>query len=914
MALAKLKIDRKILALCLTAFLFRLALSPHLTYERDLNCWVGWSDWIIERGFKRFYEGWSDYLPGYLYVLWFLGKIRQVLEGLNFSVNLYVLYKLPAILADVAMVYLIYSLVKKWANKNLALLASLVYAFNPAVFANSTLWGHIDSLNTLFYLLTLITLIKGKVILSSVFLAISCLIKPQGLVLVPLTVLILLKKKNLKLTIFYCSSFIALFLLAFVPFFNFQFTHFAGFLRNAIFNFQFFQFILSRYQVSLGQYQYTSLNAFNFWAVNKMWWKADSLKFLLLPCQFWGLIVFGMIYGGCLWLLWKRYKLSSKEKFSIFNFQFSISLLAVIFSALFLFPTRVHERHLFSVFPFLVLAATIIPRLWWIYGWYSLSYFLNLAFAYVWLTADFREIFSPQVVSTLSLLNLVVFAFSLKSVLAFSGFGKREQAVTFSVHDRILRRLHFKAKRAKKAKKAEKKKLFDISLSDRVKKALCGLLILVALFTRFFRLSIPQKFMFDEVYHGFTAIEFAKGNQKAWEWWNTPPEGVAYEWTHPPLAKLLMAQGILIFSEDSFGWRVASATMGVVAIVFIFLLAQALFGNFFISLVSAFLMTFDFLPFVLSRIAMNDIFFLAFQLGSFYFFVKWLKQEKLQASSYQLLLAGLLWGCALSSKWSAIYAVFVFTPFLLWKLKTLIISNQSLVINFLIYCLSFVVLPIVVYLTSYSPFFLQGHDFKTFINLQKQMWWYHTGLKATHPFTSPWWSWLLDIRPVWFYVDYGKDTIANVYCFGNPLIWWTGLFAVLYLSHRLLRNFQFSIFNFQLLFVFLGYFGFWLPWVRAPRIMFIYHYLPSLPFLYMALAYGLNKIFFSKSQVSLSPIPRKGAWPPRGFTPYSLNPKKFVIGYLLLVVLLFAFFYPHLAAFPVPKDFSKFYFWFGSWK
>jgi len=67
-----------------------------------------------------------------------------------------------------------------------------------------------------------------------------------------------------------------------------------------------------------------------------------------------------------------------------------------------------------------------------------------------------------------------------------------------------------------------------------------SLILLLAFFTRFWRLGIPDTYHFDEVYHAFTAKEMLLGNSAAWEFWNTPPEGFAYEWTHPPLAKLFM--------------------------------------------------------------------------------------------------------------------------------------------------------------------------------------------------------------------------------------------------------------------------------------------------------------------------------------------------------------------------------------
>jgi len=46
--------------------------------------------------------------------------------------------------------------------------------------------------------------------------------------------------------------------------------------------------------------------------------------------------------------------------------------------------------------------------------------------------------------------------------------------------------------------------------------------------------------------------------------------------------------------------------------------------------------------------------------------------------------------------------------------------------------------------------------------------------------------------------------------------------------------------NWRLWVIIAGFLAFWLPWARAPRIMFLYHYLPSVPFMCIALAYSLS--------------------------------------------------------------------------
>lgn len=57
---------------------------------------------------------------------------------------------------------------------------------------------------------------------------------------------------------------------------------------------------------------------------------------------------------------------------------------------------------------------------------------------------------------------------------------------------------------------------------------------------------------------------------------------------------------------------------------------------------------------------------------------------------------------------------------------------------------------------------------------------YHATLKATHPFESRWYTWLLGLRPVWYYrngyLPYGmKASIAGM---AGPVIWLVGLAAL----------------------------------------------------------------------------------------------------------------------------------------
>lgn len=416
------------------------------------------------------------------------------------------------------------------------------------------------------------------------------------------------------------------------------------------------------------------------------------------------------------------------------------------------------------------------------------------------------------------------------------------------------------------------------------------LIFLFAGITRFWRLDFPPAHYFDEVYHAFTAQEMFRGNPAAWEWWNTPPQGFAYEWTHPPLAKEFMWLSISIFGDNPFAWRFFSAVFGTGIIVLIYFISLHIFKSRRIALLSSFVASLSGLLLVMSRIAMNDNYFLFFSLLAILMF---LKDKKL--------LMGMFLGLSFASKWTAMFTILMIGYLYVLKfmkikqfLVSLIISPviSLLIHRRIIFLLQLFLIPAIIYFAAYFPFFLQKHsppgqnlsNLQTFIGLQKQMYWYHTRLTATHPYQSRPEQWVLDLRPVWLFVDYRVNTIASIYTLENPLIAWFGLFSVFYLLFQFLKKRSLTY-----LLAPLFYFGFFILWIRSPRIMFNYHYLASTAFLAIALGFTLNELRNRKNTIVL-------------------------FAFLLLLVALFIYFYPLWTGIHIPKNFSDSHFWLQSWK
>ncbi|MEW6055103.1 MAG: phospholipid carrier-dependent glycosyltransferase [Bdellovibrionota bacterium] len=410
------------------------------------------------------------------------------------------------------------------------------------------------------------------------------------------------------------------------------------------------------------------------------------------------------------------------------------------------------------------------------------------------------------------------------------------------------------------------------------------LILTLALGLKLFRLGEPKAYVFDEVYHGFTAQELVKGNVSTYDPWAKPPEGMAYEWTHPPLGKILMSAAIKLTGDGFFGMRLSSAIFGTLVIALTFLIGIELLGSTRAALISIFLLSIEGLAFVQSRVAMIDSHFLAFGLLGLLFYIKWRKDRERKLF---LSLAALALGLALATKWSAIYLFGLLGAdiVLLWFNA----PRRPKVRTVLSWWLVLFGIPPIIYLISYSQFFSFGYNWAQFVELQRQMWWYHTNLDKTHSYQSVPWQWVLNLRPVWMYVNRPSESqTANIYNLGNPVIFYFGLYAI----YRLAKDFR-ATWKWEYGFMLGAYFILWLPWVFSPRIMFLYHYLPAVPWLCLASGWVLEKWSLDAE------LSRR---------------KKFRVT-IGLAALWFAVFYPHLTALPVPVKFAdSVYFFLSSWR
>jgi dolichyl-phosphate-mannose--protein O-mannosyl transferase len=350
---------------------------------------------------------------------------------------------------------------------------------------------------------------------------------------------------------------------------------------------------------------------------------------------------------------------------------------------------------------------------------------------------------------------------------------------------------------------------------------------------------------FDEIYHGRTAFEILR---KVYPY---------YETAHPPLAKILMSLGVAIFGMVPFGWRFTGALFGAAILPIFYVFLKNLFGKTPIAICGMILFGFDFMRFVQTRIATIDTYAVFFILLSYLFMYHYITQpydKPFRPSMGPLALSGISFGIGCACKWVvvyggagllALYLIYMVNQYRSGKPNPLRLFN-----TLLLSALFFIVIPIVIYCLSYVPYgFAQGMGIKMFWNprfyktiwdAQTVMFSYHARLVATHPYSSWWYQWIFNLRPILYYLDtsMGNGLKSSFAAFGNPVVWWGGLLAIILLIVRCIR-----LYDSAALAIVIGYFSQLGPWLLVTRIVFAYHYFPSTMFLILALAHIFNTLW-----------------------------------------------------------------------
>lgn len=436
-----------------------------------------------------------------------------------------------------------------------------------------------------------------------------------------------------------------------------------------------------------------------------------------------------------------------------------------------------------------------------------------------------------------------------------------------------------------------------------------AIVLLIAAFTRLVGLGHPASLVFDETFYvkdSWTLVN--RGYEAQW-----PAEADALFngghvniflddpsfVVHPPLGKWLIGLGMLPGGgEDPFGWRIATAIVGILAVVVLMLIAKKLFGSTLLATLAGLLLAIDGNAIVMSRVALLDNFVMIFALlgvGAMLLdrehsaarLALWISRRGARGAATEwgpalwwrpwLMLAAVAFGAAAAVKWNGLYFLAAFAVYSLavdalarrrvgvtfWGSGTLF---KQAPVSFLLT----VPIALLVYLASWAGWFLSDNgydrswaetdsnawtgvfswvplDIQSLWHFQSSVYSYHVGESRPHPYQANPLTWLLLIRPTsMFYESYARgdgDCLADacgasISGIANPIIWWATTAAVLYIVYRLVRYRQW-----QTGFILMGVAAGYLPWLLyLNRTVFQFYTIVFEPYLILALVAALGVI------------------------------------------------------------------------
>ncbi len=906
--LKKNQTNSYITALLVIGFIIRAVCAVmYYGHKTDMGCFSGWSDGLYRDGLRSFYlsDGFHDYPPGYVYVMYVLGAIKNIF-GIT-GKGQWLLIKLPSILADLGIGYFLYHVAKKsYSKKNAALIAGM-FVINPLVILNSSLWGQVDSILTLFCLMSVYFIAEKRYGASFYTFAIALLIKPQAVFFAPVILFSLIediflvegyKKDKLIYAIKKAAIAIGGMLILFMPF---------G--RNP---FHGISVIISQYIETMGQYNYLTVNAFNLYGAMGGNWTALSP---LMSIFGYLMIATVVAFAGIVF-----FRSNSPAKYYISAF--------IIVFGVFMLSVKMHERYAFPAVVMLLMVLVNAPttKNFISYALISMSQFFNIAWILFVYEQNPGAYFKSETIIIASILNIALYAWmmyeyysSIKNaeipkikvsvnksqkpvrefhfqisekvkkitiiditailvitvvygVVAFHNLGNKyapetETVITdnpitvdFGKETEVsdlafylgARQLHGERNLTfgffDTNKESVHKETFDdgsvfvwnhktiptvkaryvvISTNHRPSETdpsdllyLRELALMdehgdfipveglshqedIALFDEqnlFSQKDYMAGTYFDEIYHPRTAYEFLNGMS-------------VYEWTHPPLGKVLMSIGVSIFGMVPFGWRFIGTLFGVLMVAVMYLLAKRFFKRTWLAIALTLLFTFDFMHFTQTRLATIDTYVVFFIMLMYHYMFKYYKMSfydtPLKKTLIPLGLSGIFFGLGVASKWTGMYAgaglaiIFFIT---LWRRyseykyamkkpkgetdgilhKDVIDTFKNNAITTILFCcVAFVLVPFVIYTLSYIPYINSpsGEGIKTIFTNAQSMLTYHgkTVAESTHPYSSYWFEWPVMYRPIYYF----SNTLENgmkqgISAFGNPAVWWLGIGAVAY--------------------------------------------------------------------------------------------------------------------------------------
>jgi len=360
-------------------------------------------------------------------------------------------------------------------------------------------------------------------------------------------------------------------------------------------------------------------------------------------------------------------------------------------------------------------------------------------------------------------------------------------------------------------------------------------------------LDRPHSVVFDEVHFGKFVNSYCCTGMRFFD-------------IHPPHAKLLLAASAKLGGYDGtfpfkkigddynnipvYALRIVPALAGTLLSLLFFILLNQLGASRPAAFLGALFLTLDNALLVQTRIMAIDGILLLAIVGTLSLFLAARDRRTGKWRYLLLLLGGCTAGFAIGTKFTGLTALAlpgVIAAATILKNrdgKTLIRESRDYLlivagaaaIYLIGWYLHFALLPMP---GPGDAYFRLHESFLT--NLSKMhgsMFRYNYFLGATHHDASKWWSWPLMTTPIFYWMG----SKAGIYFLGNPVVWWGGslaflaslVMAVRQVLHRLVKKSVGG--NFLFWVPVAGFFIAFLPYIRIPRVLFMYHYLPPLLF------------------------------------------------------------------------------------
>jgi Gpi18-like mannosyltransferase len=886
-----------LLVLAALAMVKLLAMPYFPGFGPDVGDYQAWASQIATFGPAHTYQQgfFLDYPPGYLYGLWVVGIIAH---GIGATGDFYrVIIQSPAIVADFALAILMYAFIRRGGRPEMAFIAMLMVALNPALLFDTVVWGQSDSVMTFVTLLSIVAILGDQYEIAWGLAAIAVLVKPQGLMMLPVLGVWTMLETDFATWIRSGFALIAVAIIGIAPF---QIGHE-------------WNWIIKLYTSTAAYYHETSVNAFNLMALLGGLRQADSNTLAGISYFALGMSLLVPLYAFVAWILW-RGRTPTRLLFASFIAVFGFFMVA----------PRMHERYMYPAIALAVPLALEAPEMLAVFVILTITCFINLAYI-------------------LHTLNTVVFLDS-RDGLAMTTSALNVIALGLAVYWGSTR-MRDAGTETDAVGKFIKKFAMPRPIEDYVEEPACAppwiaidtivisLLVIAAAITRFWNLGHPAEIVFDEVHF------VAQGRHYL--------HGESFLDPHPPLAKLVISLGILIFGDHPFGWRVGNATIGTALVGITYLLGRRLTGSRLVGALAGAILLCDGMYLVDSHYAVIDIVYLACAAVAYLLFFKFAETTDPKARRHILPWIGLALGLCLASKLyiPAItfllvvgFIVYVIardrpkpapppplvevkapteskakkikmpapTPVsvgidLFDQTSTVFIALICIVLGLLLFLsgatAGYILLAVVAvlairvgeifwrgrslssgttrlpmlsmadlfepmsvgavvvvgsvatitYLAVFLPHFWLGWwgGISDLFKYYTDVVWYEKSVSsATHPYSSRWWSWPLMLRPIAYWQNFPKTgDVQTVWGGGNPLLWWGALTAITITAVQ-----AFERPSLTRSFLVIGYLSYLLIWAWIGRTLFLYHYMASVYFGYLALAILLAECFKERAE------------------------------------------------------------------